>query len=129
MQRLTMRDVADRAGVSLGTVSNVLNKPELVAPSTQEKVLAAITEIGFVRNNAARQLRGGTGQAIGLVTLDIDNPFFTEVARGVEAAADEANLLLFLCSSAGSLERENRQLRLDNEFLGKAAAFFAKDRR
>jgi LacI family transcriptional regulator len=115
MQRLTMRDVADRAGVSLGTVSNVLNKPELVAPSTQEKVLAAITEIGFVRNNAARQLRGGTGQAIGLVTLDIDNPFFTEVARGVEAAADEANLLLFLCSSAGSLERENRQLRLLEE--------------
>src|SRR6185437_8171660 len=78
-------------------------------------VLEAIAEIGFVRNNAARQLRGGRGQAIGLVTLDIDNPFFTEVARGVEAAVDEANLMLFLCSSAGSLERENKQLRLLEE--------------
>lgn len=106
-----MRDVADRAGVSLGTVSNVLNKPDLVASDTRERVIAAIEEIGFVRNDAARQLRGGTAQAIGLVTLDIDNPFFTEVARGVESAADEANLMLFLCSSAGSLERENRQLR------------------
>jgi LacI family transcriptional regulator len=115
MQRSTMQDVAQHAGVSLGTVSNVLNKPELVAQKTRERVLAAIDEFGFVRNNAARQLKGGRGQAIGLVTLDIDNPFFTEVARGVEAAANEANLLLFLCSSAGSLERENRELRLLEE--------------
>jgi len=111
MARLTMRDVADRAGVSLGTVSNVLNKPDVVADETRERVMSAIQEIGFVRNDAARQLRGGKAQAIGLVTLDIDNPFFTEVARGVEAAADETNLMLFLCSSAGSLERENKQLR------------------
>jgi LacI family transcriptional regulator len=111
MTRLTMREVADRAGVSLGTVSNVLNKPDLVATDTRDRVMAAIEEIGFVRNDAARQLRGGTAQAIGLVTLDIDNPFFTELARGVEAAAEEANLMLFLCSSAGSLERENKQLR------------------
>jgi LacI family transcriptional regulator len=115
MARLTMRDVADRAGVSLGTVSNVLNKPDLVAAATRQRVMAAIDEIGFVRNDAARQLRGGSAQAIGLVTLDIDNPFFTEVARGVEAAAEEANLMLFLCSSAGSLERENKQLRLLEE--------------
>src|SRR6185437_14636060 len=112
MARLTMRDVADRAGVAIGTVSNVLNKPELVAPDTRRRVEDAIAEIGFVRNDAARQLRGGNAQAIGLVTLDTDNPFFTEVARGVEAAVDEANLMLFLCSSAGSLERENKQLRL-----------------
>jgi len=115
MARLTMRDVADRAGVAIGTVSNVLNKPELVAPDTRRRVEDAIAEIGFVRNDAARQLRGGNAQAIGLVTLDIDNPFFTEVARGVEAAVDEANLMLFLCSSAGSLERENKQLRLLEE--------------
>ena len=107
-----MQDVADLAGVSLGTVSNVLNKPDLVAADTRERVLAAISEIGFVRNDAARQLRGGQAQAIGLVTLDIDNPFFTEVARGVEAAVGEADLMLFLCSSAGSIERENKQLRL-----------------
>lgn len=115
MRRLTIRDVAELADVSLGTVSNVLNKPELVAADTRERVLKAIEEIGFVRNNAARQLRAGRGQAIGLITLDIDNPFFTEVARGVERAADEAGLLLILCSSAGSREREDRQLRLLEE--------------
>jgi LacI family transcriptional regulator len=115
MRRLTIRDVAERAGVSLGTVSNVLNKPELVAPETRERVLEAIKAIGFVRNNAARQLRAGNGHAIGLVTLDIDNPFFTEVARGVEEAADEAGLLLILCSSAGLREREDRQLRMLEE--------------
>ncbi len=77
-----MRDVAERSGVSLGTVSNVLNKPELVADTTRQQVLKAIADVGFVRNNAARQLAAGRGQAIGLVTLDIDNPFFSEVARG-----------------------------------------------
>jgi LacI family transcriptional regulator len=115
MRRLTIKDVAERAEVSLGTVSNVLNRPELVKRKTRERVLQAIEEIGYVRNNAARQLRAGQGQAIGLVTLDIDNPFFTEVARGVERAADEAGLLLILCSSAGSREREDRQLRLLEE--------------
>jgi LacI family transcriptional regulator len=115
VRRLTIRDVAERAGVSLGTVSNVLNNPDLVAAETRERVLQAISDVGFVRNNAARQLRAGRGQAIGLVTLDIDNPFFTEVARGVERAADEAGLLLILCSSAGSREREDRQLRLLEE--------------
>jgi LacI family transcriptional regulator, galactose operon repressor len=115
VRRLTIRDVAERAGVSLGTVSNVLNKPELVAADTRERVLAAISSIGFVRNDAARQLRAGRGQAIGLVTLDIGNPFFTEVARGVEDAADEAGLLVILCGSAGSGAREERQLRLLEE--------------
>jgi LacI family transcriptional regulator, galactose operon repressor len=115
MRRVTMHDVAERSGVSLGTVSNVLNKPELVAPATREHVLKAIADVGFVRNNAARQLAAGRAQAIGLVTLDIDNPFFSEVARGVEEAANEAGLLVILCSSAGSLEREERQVGMLEE--------------
>jgi len=115
MRRLTIRDVAERAGVSLGTVSNVLNRPEVVAEPTRERVLQAIEDVGFVRNSAARQLRAGRGHAVGLVTLDIDNPFFSEVARGVERAADEEGLLVILCSSAGSPEREERQLGLLEE--------------
>ena len=54
---VSIRDVADRAEVSLGTVSNALNRPERVAPATLERVRAAITELGFIRNEAARQLR------------------------------------------------------------------------
>ena len=80
-------DVALRAGVSLGTVSNVLNRPDRVSPATRERVLAAIEELGFVRNEAARQLRAGPSRTIGLVVLDVGNPFFTDIAAGVEAAA------------------------------------------
>ncbi|MFE2756920.1 LacI family DNA-binding transcriptional regulator, partial [Actinosynnema sp. NPDC059335] len=68
-----------RAKVSVGTVSNVLNRPEVVAPATRDRVMGAIEELGFVRNDAARQLRSGTPRAIGLVVLDVGNPFFTDV--------------------------------------------------
>ena len=115
MKRLTIRDVAELAGVSMGTASNVINKPELVGEETRERVLKAMRDIGFVRNNAARQLRRGRNQAIGLVVLDIDNPFFTALARGVEDAANEADHLVILCSSASSTAREDRQLRLLEE--------------
>ena len=115
MRRLTIRDVARHAGVSLGTVSNVLNRPDVVAPETRERVRTVIEELGFVRNNAARQLRGIKSPSIALVVFDFDNPFFTEVARGVEEAANEANHVVILASSAGAKEREGRALRLLEE--------------
>lgn len=115
MNRLTIRDVAERAGVSVGTVSNALNRPDLVAEDTLERIRETIREIGFVRNAAARQLRGVRSHAIGLLVLDIDNPFFTEVARGVEAAAREVDHLVILCNSAGDRSRESKQLRLLEE--------------
>ena len=59
--RSSIRDVAIRAGVSVGTVSNVLNRPEVVSPATRDRVLGAITALGFVRNESARQLRAGPG--------------------------------------------------------------------
>jgi LacI family transcriptional regulator len=115
MKRVTIRDVARRAGVSVGTVSNALNQPELVADHTLARIREAITEVGFVRNAAARQLRGARSPAIGLVVLDIDNPFFTEVARGVEDAASANDHLVILCSSGGARAREDRHLRLLEE--------------
>ena len=66
---VSIREVATLAGVSVGTVSNVLNRPDVVATATRERVLAAISELGFVRNESARQLRSGTARAIGLVVL------------------------------------------------------------
>src|SRR5215216_1306384 len=97
--RASIRDVALRAGVSVGTVSNVLNRPEVVSPTTRERVLAAITALGFVRNESARQLRAGRSRTIGLVVLDIANPFFTDVARGVEEVANAEGLAVILCNS------------------------------
>ena len=88
-----VKDVAAAASVSVGTVSNVLNNPEKVAPATVERVQKAIAELGFVRNDAARQLRAGRSRSIGLVVLDVGNPFFADVARGAEARAAEAGLL------------------------------------
>src|SRR5437763_406314 len=112
---LTIRDVAEHAEVSVGTVSHVLNKPEIVADETRQRVLSSIEELGFVRNNAARQLRGVRNAAIALVVLDFDNPFFTELARGVEQAAAEAGHLVILASSGSAATREDEVLRLLQE--------------
>ncbi|WP_440901354.1 LacI family DNA-binding transcriptional regulator [Actinosynnema sp.] len=109
---VSIRDVAARARVSVGTVSNVLNRPELVAAATRERVLGAITELGFVRNDAARQLRSGTPRALGLMVLDVANPFFTDVASGVEDTASEAGHAVILCNSAESAQREARHVEL-----------------
>ncbi|KQS16448.1 LacI family transcriptional regulator [Frigoribacterium sp. Leaf186] len=115
-----MRDVATSAGVSVGTVSNVLNRPDKVSPATVERVHAAIDELGFVRNDAARQLRAGASRAIGLVILDGGNPFFSDVARGAETAAEKAGRVVLLGNSDQQVEREAHYLDLfeENRVLG-----------
>jgi LacI family transcriptional regulator len=106
-----VKEVANLAKVSLGTVSHVLNHPERVTTATRNKVLAAIEELRFTRNNAASQLRAGRRTAIGLVVPDIANPFFAEVARGVEDEADARGFTVLLCNSAESEDRQQRHLQ------------------
>ncbi|MGW0161351.1 LacI family DNA-binding transcriptional regulator [Mycobacterium sp. NPDC003323] len=103
---VSIREVAAAAAVSVGTVSNVLNSPEKVSPATVARVQAAIDELGFVRNDAARQLRAGRSRSIGLVVLDVGNPFFTDIARGAGTRAAEANLTLLLGTSDDDSHRE-----------------------
>jgi LacI family transcriptional regulator len=110
-----VKDVALRAGVSLGTVSNVLNRPERVSESTRARVQQAIEELGFVRNEAARQLRAGRSRTIGLLVLDVGNPFFTDMAAGVEAAAEAVGLGVVLCNSGQVLAREDHYLGMLQE--------------
>lgn len=107
-----IKDVAAAAGVSVGTVSNVLNRPEVVAPATRERVQAAISRLGFVRNESARQLRAGRSRSIGLVVLDVANPFFTDVAHGVEQVADGNATMVVLCNTGESPDRERRHLEM-----------------
>jgi LacI family transcriptional regulator, galactose operon repressor len=114
-ERVTIGHVAQRAGVSAGTVSNYLNRPHTVAPATRTRIQAAIEELRFVRNANASQLRSGRFRAIGLVVLDVANPFFTEVARGVEDAARDADYVTILCNSDESIEREQRYLEVLEE--------------
>ncbi len=106
-----VRDVADAAGVSVGTVSNVLNNPSLVAPATAQRVQSAIDELGFVRNDAARQLRAGRSRTIGLVVLEASNPFFADLARGAEERAYTDGLIVLTANSDDDAVRE--QVSLD----------------
>jgi LacI family transcriptional regulator len=102
----SVKDVAAHAGVSLGTVSNVLNRPERVATDTRARVETAMAELGFVRNESARQLRAGESLTLAYVMLDATNPFFTDVAQGIEDAAEQADLSVVLCNSDNRSERE-----------------------
>jgi LacI family transcriptional regulator len=111
----SIRDVAVRAGVSVGTVSNVLNNPAKVSPKSVARVLAVIEELGYVRNDAARQLRAGRSTTIGLVVLDVRNPFFTDVARGAEDEAAAHGLSVILGNSDENSAREAGYLDLFEE--------------
>lgn len=111
----SIKDVAVRAGVSIGTVSNVLNRPDKVAEATREQVLAAISELGFVRNSSAAQLRAGTSRSLGLIVLDMANPFFHDVAKGVEDAATELGYAVVLCNTDEQATREDRYLQVLEE--------------
>ena len=106
----SVKDVAALAGVSLGTVSNVLNRPDRVSPDTRARVEQAMRDLDFVRNESARQLRAGRSRTLAYVLLDARNPFFTDVAEGAERAAEAAGLSLFLCHSDNRASREGDYL-------------------
>ncbi|WP_269938654.1 LacI family DNA-binding transcriptional regulator [Arthrobacter sp. HY1533] len=107
---VSITEVARRAGVAVGTVSNVLNHPERVAPAKREMVLKIIREVGFVRNDAARQLRAGQSRTIGQIVLDAGNPFFMDVARGAEDEAMKRGNLVLLGNSGHDAAREARHI-------------------
>ena len=108
----SMKDVATLAGVSLGTVSNVVNSPDLVSPATREKVEQAIGKLGWVPNESARQLRAGRSRVVGMVVMDIGNPFFTDVLRGAEDWVQGHGYHVQASNSASLPEREREQLRV-----------------
>ena len=105
--RPTMRHVADMAGVSLKTVSRVINAEAGVTPATAERVTAAIAELGFERNDLAASLRHGrSSSTLGLVIEDVANPFYSAIAQAVEAAARDRGFLLITASAREDAERE-----------------------
>jgi DNA-binding LacI/PurR family transcriptional regulator len=112
MQAAGIRDVAKLAGVSVATVSNVFNRPQIVAPDTLQRVREAVESLGYVRNESARQLRMGQSRTIGLIVPDIANPFFTDMARGVEDTTSAAGSLVIVCNSDNDPEKERRYITL-----------------
>jgi LacI family transcriptional regulator len=102
-----MRDVAQTAGVSLKTVSRVINAEAGVTPATAERVTAAIAELGFERNDLAASLRHGrSSHTLGLVIEDVANPFYSAIAQAVEAAARDRGFLLITASAREDAARE-----------------------
>ena len=110
-----IQDVARRAGVAIGTVSNVLNNPDLVAQRTRLKVESAIADLGFVRNSAARALAARRTDTVGLVLTDIGNSLFVDIARGVESAASQAHLKTLLANSDAKTAKQTSYLELFDE--------------
>jgi LacI family transcriptional regulator len=112
-RRATMNDVARLAGVSIKTVSRVVNDEPAVHPETAERVLAAIEQLGFRRNLGARNLRrGSTTGTIGLVVEDVGNPFYSELNRAVEKIAGSFGRHVLTGSSDENSDRE-REVALE----------------
>ncbi|MBT8161756.1 MULTISPECIES: LacI family DNA-binding transcriptional regulator [Arthrobacter] len=96
------------AGVSVGTVSNVLKGRVSVSSQRRARVLAAIKELGFVRSEAARTFRAGTTTTVGMLVLDVRNPCFTDVALGAEDMAAKHHHSLILANTAEDPSRRRR---------------------
>ena len=107
-----LQDVARVAQVSISTVSRVINEPELVNQETRRRVQKAIDQLGYLPSRVAQRLRGEGGDAklIGLVLPDIQNPFFADLARGVEDVAQRHGYLVFLGNSDEDAAKEKRYL-------------------
>ena len=105
-----MNDVAQTAGVSLKTVSRVVNGVDYVSAEKLARVNAAIETLGFRRNEYARQLRQGTTATIGLVLEDVADPFYSALARAVEDVALSHNHMLLASSSAEDPGRSRGQI-------------------
>jgi LacI family transcriptional regulator len=106
----TIRDVAKHAGVSAGTVSNVLNRPSYVNDSTRARVLEAMEELDFVPRQHARQYRPGRVKTIGVTLANLAHPFFVDVALGAEAYARERDVAVVFCNSSYDPQREEYNL-------------------
>ena len=108
----TIKDVAKRAGVSVATVSYVVNGTRNVAPETAERVRAAMEELNYHPNAVAQSLRTRTTHVIGAVVSDISNPFFATLIRGAEDCARENGYSLLICNTSEKLENELVYLQL-----------------
>ncbi|MBL1286113.1 LacI family DNA-binding transcriptional regulator [Streptomyces sp. NPDC057067] len=125
----TIHDVARAAGVSPATVSRVFNGGN-VTPARVLSVRQAAAELGFAPNRVARSLRKQQSSVIALIIPDIENPFFTSLARGVEDAAQRTSLSVVLCNSDQDTEKERRYLEvaLGEQMAGVIVAAASQDR-
>jgi len=108
----TMKDVAERAGVSISTVSYVLNDSGPVAPDRRARILDAVRVLNYTPNESARNLKRRSASTIGLVVPDLTNPFFALLSEGVERAAVAHDVLVVLCAPEATGDAESLNGRL-----------------
>ncbi|SHJ26442.1 transcriptional regulator, LacI family [Propionispora hippei DSM 15287] len=108
----TIKDVARQAGVSIATVSRILNGSAGVSPALTERVQQAVDALGYQPNAVARALKVKESHSIGLIIPDIENPFFPALVRGVEDMARSHDYAVILCNSDGVGSEEERYIRL-----------------
>jgi DNA-binding LacI/PurR family transcriptional regulator len=127
----TMKDVAERAGVSLSTVSHVLNKTRYTAPETESRVLQAVEELNFHVNAHARRLAMKQTDLVGLIVSEIANPFFPEIINGFQAAAWKEGFDTLLCNTEHDATRSLNAVRnmLQSGVRGVAVMSSALDRK
>ncbi len=127
----TMREVAKRAGVSLATVSRVLNNTQYISEQTRTRVLDAVREFSYFKNVHARRLATGRSDLFGLVISEIANPFFPEIIRGYQAIAWNRGFDVLLCNTEYDRDRLGaviRKLR-ESDVRGVAVVTSSVDRR
>ena len=106
--RVTLKEIAQHAGVSPATVSLVLRDSPLVAKPTRKRIQASIDTLGYVYDRSAANLRTRSTQTIGLIVCEITNPFYAELTAGIDGALDRAGWVAFLANTAESPARQDR---------------------
>ena len=111
--KITIADIAEKAGVSKATVSRVLNdRPEGVGAQTRERIKKIVSETGFQPSGVARGLATGKSRSVGLIIPDIANPFHPLLVRGVEGVLSQSGYSLFLCNSGCDIAKEKEYVRV-----------------
>ncbi|BDZ52036.1 LacI family transcriptional regulator [Frondihabitans sucicola] len=110
-ERPTVREVAHRAGVSVGTISNYLNNRKPIAEPTRLRIESAIEDLRFVPNTAVRVMRGARSRVIAFLVPDSGNPYFAEVLRGIEDVAVQHDHVVVTCNTGGRQDLERHYAR------------------
>ncbi len=106
----TIKDVAKKAGVSISTVSYIINNKKKVRPQTKELVLKAIKELNYSPNLVARSLKTKKTHSLGVIVPDLSNMFFTEIIKGIEDIASKDGYVIILCSTYEDVKKEEKDL-------------------
>ena len=109
---ITIRDVARQAGVSVATVSRVLNNSALVSPDTRENVMKAVTQLGYRPNANAQALATQVSDTIGVVVMDVSDAFFGALVKAVDTVAQQHQKYVLIGNSYHEAEKERHAIEV-----------------